>query len=88
MIIKIIKIKIEIADDHNHTGIWEEHYNKFASSTKIKPSLRCLTDVVMERFSSKKYCSVYCVTLFEITVCGNVCWCTLEIDSQEISHPF
>jgi hypothetical protein len=30
----------------------------------------------MERFSSTEYCSVYYVTLFERTVCGNLCWCT------------
>jgi hypothetical protein len=35
---------------HGRTGIWEEQYKKFASSTKIKPSLRCLTEFVMERF--------------------------------------
>jgi hypothetical protein len=61
---------------HNHTGNWEEHCNKFASSTKIKPSLRCLTEFVMERFFSREYCSVYYVTLFERAVCGNVCWRT------------
>jgi hypothetical protein len=45
---------------------------------KEKPSLRYLTEFVLERLSSRECCSVYCVTLFEGTVCGNECWCTTK----------
>jgi hypothetical protein len=50
----------------------DEHYNKVASSTKVKLSLRCSQSSFWE---VRDYCSVLYVSLFGWTECGTVCWC-------------